>query len=131
MTLLCIDDDAEDLELICEAIRTVNKKYTVMTVQYASDAISLLETLRPDYIFIDINMPGIDGIETLRRIRDNHGLKDTPICMLSTALTADDVKDLTDLGASKCLRKPNTFEELCEAMKFLTEYEARHAAPTR
>ena len=80
------------------------------------DAIMATEWLRnnsTDLIFLDINMPVIDGRETLRRIRRIRQLAEVPVYMLSTTMDNDELESYRRIGATSCFTKPKTFEELC------------------
>lgn len=121
MTLLCIDDDPEDVELFCDAVKIINPDCTCVTAQNAADAFTTLRTLRPDYIFLDINMPGMNGVEAMQVLHDDDQLKDIPVCVLSTSMTDRDAKRYSSLGAQRTIRKPNRFAELCTALNFIND----------
>jgi CheY-like chemotaxis protein len=116
ITVLCIDDDDNDTELFREAIGTVDASCVCLTVSKATDGLRILENAVPDIIFLDINMPMVDGRETLRRIRAITALSDIPVYMLSTTMDEDELSAFRKVGANGCLSKPKTFHELCEML---------------
>jgi len=83
---------------------------------YASDglnALALLDTLEPDVIFLDNNMPYMNGKETLRSIRNKKAMRAIPVYMLSTHIPERECETFISLGANGCLVKPGSFDELC------------------
>lgn len=79
----------------------------------------MLETVKPDFIFLDINMPGVGGWELVRMIRAKHDFDDVPVYMLSTTRNPREFEMFTRMGASQCLIKPSSFHELCEIFRKL------------
>jgi excisionase family DNA binding protein len=80
-TVLVVDDDARLRELI-----RVNLEYDGMTVIEASSAeegLRAIDTEAPDLVMLDVMMPGIDGWEMLRRMRERHGIDSLPVMMFS------------------------------------------------
>ena len=77
----------------------------VVTANGGEDALAKAEEVRPDIVLLDIVMPGLDGIEVMRRIRE---LRPVPVILLSARTsTADKAKGL-DLGAATMGRSPST-----------------------
>ena len=116
MVLLCIDDDSDDVAFFCDAISTFNTSYTCIAAPNGKDGLSILRGIRPDYIFLDINMPVMNGKETLKIIRQNSCLQNVPVYMLSTTSNPVELKKYKELGATDCLVKPNRFEDLCNLL---------------
>src|SRR5687768_16081902 len=117
MTLLYIDDDAEDIEFFCDAIKNIHPTYLCLVAQNAKDGLHILETLIPDVIYLDINMPVMNGKEALRAIRSRKNLASVPVCMLSTTTSSNEINMCRELGANECFVKPNSFAELCTTLK--------------
>jgi CheY-like chemotaxis protein len=117
MVLLCIDDDPDDIELIQDALRMIDKNYTCVIANSGCDGLKMLDRITPDYIFLDMNMPVMDGKETLKHIRGDRRFNSIPVCILSTYVNKTDADTLRMLGATKCLEKPNTFLELISCLK--------------
>lgn len=122
MTLLFIDDDPEDIELILEAIKIVDPGHRCFTATNGADGMKMLDVLKPDYIFLDINMPGLGGWDLIKLIRANPEFDNVPVCILSTSQNAKEREMFVRMGASTCLSKPSSFHELCEIFRnVLTE----------
>lgn len=116
MLLLCVDDDPDDVELLCEAVKTIDQRHICVVARNGGEALKLLETLRPDAIILDVNMPVMDGKETLRFIRKDNDFDDVPVYMLSTTTNPLEMKSYKKMGASACFTKPNSFQALCQTL---------------
>src|SRR5688572_8484690 len=97
MTILFIDDDPEDTDIFCEAVSYLNKSdflagkkesIECLTLNNGCKTIEFLSDLKelPQYIFLDINMPVMDGKECLIYLKDHPKFSGIPVIMLSTSL---------------------------------------------
>ena len=119
-TILVVDD--------AEVIRTYLKNLLPMKgydILLAEDGLKAMELLnggaRPDVVVLDVMMPGIDGIETLRKIKQL--MPEVPVIMLSVVGKAGTVVDAMNLGAADYINKPFEEEELELALKKVLELE--------
>lgn len=119
MLLLCIDDDPDDLEVFCEAVKTINAAYRCVVAENGAVALTMLDDLRPDLIFLDINMPVLDGKQTLQRIRRDSRFTSIPVCIYSTSASPREIDTFRKLGADEWLTKPTTFDDLCNSLRLL------------
>ncbi|HEX8270451.1 MAG TPA: response regulator [Flavobacterium sp.] len=112
---LFIDDDADDRDFFCDAMQMVDPS---STCHFANDGMDGIDKLvndldfTPDYIFIDMNMPRMDGIECLREIRKIERLSRTLIYMYSTSINPKLNEELRQSGAADILVKPSTIKDL-------------------
>ncbi len=91
--------------------------YSVITARTGSEALNKFADEQPDFIVLDIMLPGMNGIEVCRRIRsDGH---DLPILMLTARDSVNDRVDGLDAGADDYLVKPFAFEELSARIRAL------------
>ena len=112
MVILYVDDDSDDLLLFGEAVRQVDASITFVPARSAEDALDFLNgEIFPDLIFMDINMPGMNGLLCLAAIRSNPVLEHLPVVMLSTSSNEKEISQSKSLGA-EFISKPNTFQEL-------------------
>lgn len=120
MIILNIDDDIDDREMFCAAIKEVDSMISCIHLDSGFKALEFIarsETL-PDYIFIDINMPKMDGFECVEEIRSLPGMKEISIVMYSTAFRPDDQLRFHRLGI-RYLNKTSRLSELVESIKQL------------
>ena len=115
--LLYIDDDPEDMEFFREALKTVDPSCVCISARNGAEGLQLLATITPDIIFLDINMPVMDGKETLKSIQVDSRLNKLPVFMLSTTTNPREREVFRKLGAKACLVKPNSFNALCNTLK--------------
>lgn len=109
-SLLIVDDENDVREFAANFFR--KRKIDVATAASGEEALSFLEKQRPDLVLLDIKMEGIDGIETLRRIRVLD--KDMKVIMV-TGRKPDDENSCdkcTELGVSDYITKPLELDEL-------------------
>ena len=118
MVLLNIDDDQEDLDIFFKATKTVNPLAKCLLAKNAREALHILkDTVLPDYIFLDIRMPALDGKTVLSELRKNKRLKSVPVIMYSGSINPHDVEEYKTLGANQFLSKPSNFQSLCESIR--------------
>ena len=121
MTLLFIDDDPEDLELFQEATKIIDSTSLCMSANNGKDGLTILNTILPDCIFLDINMPVMNGLETLKNIRKNKRFQEIPIFILSTSKDKYEAQVCRALGAKEFLIKPDSFRELVTELRSAIE----------
>ena len=117
--LLMVDDEVKFLESISK--RLVLKNFDVTTAVNGKEAIESAEKGFFDVAVVDFQMPGMDGTQVLRTLKEKH--KYLEIIMLTGHATVDSAVECTKLGAFKYLEKPYDFENLVETIQ--EAYEAR------
>lgn len=122
MVILCIDNDAEDMDLFCDAIKVVDPSITFLSALGGQEALVLLSSIKeikqlPEYVFLDVNMPQMDGKDTLKEIRKIERHRSMQIVMLSTGLSPRDHEEYKQLGADLFMSKATSFEGLCDKLK--------------
>lgn len=122
MLILFIDDDLDDFNWFCEGVKAVNSTAHCLYARDGNDALRILDdlTVLPELILLDINMPGMDGRECLKRIKARPNLKDISVLMYSTSISKKQSEELLKLGAKECIIKPPTFSGLIEVLKRLS-----------
>jgi DNA-binding response OmpR family regulator len=112
--LVVVADDDADILMLVRA--TLSQSYEVAAAPDGDRALSLLQELRPAAAVLDIAMPGLDGLEVLKRVRADPELHELPVVLLSARAQEDDVAHGYALGASKYIRKPFSPRELVTAI---------------
>ncbi|MEG4074990.1 response regulator [Microcoleus sp. Pol14C2] len=131
-TLLIANDDEDTRFLMEEALREIRLEITSEFVENGEQVLDYLYRRgqyfassnwhQADLILLDLNMPRLDGRETLTSIRADPHLQQIPVVMLTTSHRRGDILLCYRLGANSFISKPVTFEGLLEVMKALCEY---------
>jgi CheY-like chemotaxis protein len=123
--LLIIDDDPDDREFFCDALKEVDGSAVCYTFKNGLEALDMLHTERapiPDFIFLDLNMPVLSGKQCLAELKKIKKLNNTHIIIYTTSKLTDDFSETIHMGAMHFLTKPTTYSDLCEALSnVLTE----------
>ncbi len=109
------DDDVDERELFIEAVNAVDPDIICDTFSKARDMLSKLEAeenQKPDLIFLDINLPQMNGWDCLKILKASVTLKDIPVLMYSTSSHERERIIASDLGAVGLITKPTNFEDL-------------------
>jgi two-component system response regulator len=130
--ILMADDDEDDRLLAKDAMEAAGANYECFTV---ADGQELLDYLRcegpyqhkastelPSVILLDLNMPIMDGRETLKQLKADASLARIPVVILSTSSEAFDINDGYGLGASSYMIKPTEFSSMVTMMKQFNDY---------
>ena len=105
--IFVIDDDPGILRLIASNLEV--RGYEPLVFNSGQQALAELDRSEPELVTLDILLPGVDGIELVRRIRETSGV---PIIMVSPREAVDTKLEALDLGADDYLTKPFSIEEL-------------------
>ena len=113
--VLFVDDD----ETLCVFISAVlkNAGYTVTSVHDALEGLLVIVDEKPDLIISDISMPGMNGWEFLRKVRDNEHSKNVPFIFLTSAKTTEDYMRARQEGANMVLPKDMGAKLLASAVE--------------
>jgi len=109
-TVILIDDDQDDLDIITDSIRAIDPVIHCINFIYPEEALRFLSgelIFIPNFVFIDINMPGMNGDKVLRSLRKNKDLDATIITMFSTSIPPAVAQALELEGANHTFQKPN------------------------
>ncbi len=117
--ILLVDDEVKFLKAIAD--RLAIKGFEVTTADNGEEALQAAQKGGFDVAVIDLQMPGMDGTQVLKLLKQNH--KFIEIIMLTGHATVDSAVECTKLGAFKYLEKPYDFDKLVEALK--EAYQAR------
>ncbi len=112
-SILVVDDDLDNLKLVSRTLEHMG--YEVSTASSGEEGLKRLGEKTPDLILLDINMPGMSGIETLRLVRKND--KHVSIIFLTAKSETEDVIVGLDAGADDYIRKPFDPRELLARIK--------------
>ncbi len=113
---------AEDEPLILQTLELKLKKegYEVIGCVDGLDALQKIDSEQPDLIITDIMMPYMSGLEVVRKVKQDPGLKNIPVIVLSTMGQENIVEEAFELGADDYLKKPFSLSELSIRIKKLS-----------
>lgn len=102
--VLVVEDNADNLELI--RLVLVRNGYEVLAAPTGEEGVDMAVSERPDFILMDINLPGIDGLETTRRIRASKSNGSIPIIAITSYAMRGDMEQILAAGCNGYFEKP-------------------------
>jgi CheY-like chemotaxis protein len=102
--ILVVDDNAANLRLL--RVLLEREGYEVQTAEHAEDALRVLSKFKPRLILMDIQLPGMDGLELTRRLKNDMKTKDIVILALTASSARDDEEKALAAGCSGSVAKP-------------------------
>lgn len=130
--ILIVEDSPEDFHVTERAFQKAKLKNTLMHCDNGDDAIDYVfqrgayadpaSAPRPNVILLDLNLPGTDGREVLRKIKSHPTYKKIPIIILTTSNDEKDIKACYELGANSYVQKPVNLSSFLEAIQRLHDY---------
>ena len=122
VTFLLADDDADDKTLFCEALSEIDPAIVCHTASDGKEALAILsekQIKKPNIIFLDINMPVMDGWQCLGKIKQDNYNKDIPVIMYSTSSYQRDIELALEGGAFCFFTKPSDYRELRNILRLI------------
>ena|ERR1043165_7748190 len=119
LTLLIVDDDQDDRDLFLEAVKQINPSFKCLGISNGEEALAMLKghhAVLPDFIFLDLNMPRMNGRQFFAEMKRDARLSNIPIIIYSTSRRQEDVAELKRYGALGFITKPKTFDEICHVI---------------
>ena len=113
------DDDPDDQEILTAALKSIDKFCKCVTAFNGEQALQVLlkgMLTLPDIIFLDLNMPRMNGKQCLTEIKKNDLLQNIPVIIYSTSAEKKDIEETLNSGAAFFLQKPNRFDDLSQAL---------------
>jgi two-component system response regulator len=124
-----VEDNPDDEALTMRALRRNNLDNEVRVARSGEDALALLfgelpheRPFVPELILLDLNLPKVDGLEVLRRIRADARTRTLPVVMLTTSTEPTDLARSYELGVNSYIRKPVDFLEFVETVGQIGRY---------
>ncbi|AKD58469.1 hypothetical protein SD10_11360 [Spirosoma radiotolerans] len=119
-----VDDDPDDQSFMKAAFTSIRPDIQIMALDDGETFLSRIAQTRtlPKIVLLDLNMPGITGFDTLKRLRSNHSYDDLTIVVLTafSMATTTDRNQALALGANQFYTKPNTYKDLLALIKTIT-----------
>ncbi len=114
-TIMTVDDSTSIRQMVSFTLK--NAGFNVLEATDGKDAIAKLDGKPVDMMFVDLNMPNMDGIELIRNVRSNSAYKFIPLIMLTTESQADKKQEGKAAGATGWIVKPFKPEQLISVVK--------------
>jgi CheY-like chemotaxis protein len=127
-SVLLIDDDVDDRMIFGDVLKELVPDIIYNEAINGEDALARLEAgLVPDLIFLDLNMPRVDGKQFLAELRQIEHLRHIPVIIYTTSSHESDKKETRALGASYFITKPNSLHELNQLLKGILEHTIQYS----
>ena len=127
--ILLVEDNPDHVELIVRALRDNDLVREVHVVTTGEDALDFLwqrgehaDARQPGLILLDLKLPGMDGLEFLRRIKADPNVKFIPVVVLSASPNSTDIVESYNCGANSYVVKPVDFDQFLKMVKDLKLY---------
>ncbi len=122
--ILLIDDDADDQLYFRDAVNEINE---TLQCKVANNGIEAIEQMNvpppPDVIFLDLNMPVMNGYECLAYFKKEDRYKDIPVIIFTTSGNTHDIERSRKMGAKLFFTKPSNFGILCNKLRSILEMD--------
>ncbi len=126
LSIMLIEDDAIEVMKLHRALKKHPVKHNVIEAGNGEQALEMLkdEGQLPDVIFLDLNMPKMNGIEFLTTLKNDSLIKYIPTVILTTSANLNDVKTCYEIGIAGYIIKPLKYEEYIERILKTVDYWA-------
>lgn len=115
--IMLIDDDPDDQLFFRDAVQTIRPGLDCELASTCQEAFRQLEKPPPpDFIFMDLNMPVMNGFDCLAYLKNQNNYKDIPIIIFTTSKNPNDINRTKQLGARWFMTKPDDFNILCNKL---------------
>ncbi len=130
-SILVVDDDQDDRDILRSAIEKIDKEIVMYEVSDSKNIIEDISKLGciPEVIFLDINMPKMNGKECIKILFEDSRFKDIPKIMYSTSDSNRDIIETFELGANYYLQKPTSYQLLIRILKSIVNKELELYSP--
>jgi len=127
MSFLIVDDDADDRMLVIESVREIDDTIECKIARNGEQALELLRNIEiplPNFIFLDIRMPRLNGKKCLFEIKKDERLKHIPVIIYTTSKAVEESKELRAMGAFHFISKPRNADEIFYLISFVMDEHA-------
>ena len=114
--ILLIDDDADELEVFSDALKLIDETFNCLQAKNLEEAMAYLDRTSPAFIFIDFNMPKLNGLECLFALKESGRIRNNRVILYSNHITEEMEERAMELGAFCCIQKPTTIIGLSEKL---------------
>ncbi|HWA36082.1 MAG TPA: response regulator, partial [Cyclobacteriaceae bacterium] len=136
LRILVIDDDGDDIYFFIKAVDMIDPNIKLHTAIDGEAGLKLVRSMErlPDFIFLDVNMPRMNGTQCLKALKADAKLSHIPVFIMSTSRTADEMQEMRQLGCAAYFEKPPTLRELTSIISGVIGHDgkksAKHTVPS-
>lgn len=129
--ILLVEDNPADVEIARRALRESSRPVELIVVRDGEEALDYLVRRtspdgvpwrHPDLILLDLNLPRLSGLDVLRQVRADAGLRSVPVVVLTTSRRDEDVRQTYAAGANTYIEKPQDFGRFVEVLQTIQRY---------
>jgi CheY-like chemotaxis protein len=132
--ILLVEDDRVDIMTFKRSLNDLGVKNEVVHAANGEEALVYLksgEDNRPCFIFLDLNMPRMNGLEFLKEIKADEQLKKIPVVVLTTSDNEKDIVESFELGVAGYMVKPADYSKFVEAIRTINLYWTLSRLPSK
>jgi two-component system cell cycle response regulator DivK len=122
-TILIVEDNDKNMKLARDILQA--KGYTTLEAVTGEDGVRLAKERLPALVLMDIQLPGINGIEALRRLRADATTASIPVIAVTASVMASDRREITDAGFDGYIGKPINLKEFVDTVRRELERQAK------
>ncbi len=122
-TVLIVEDNDKNMKLARDVLQA--KGFQTLEAETGEEGVRLAKEKKPDLVLMDIQLPGINGIEAFKQIRGDAATKSIPVIALTASVTPTDRSAITAAGFDAFLGKPINLKEFVETVKRLVEKKGK------
>lgn len=127
--IMLVEDNPADLRLTQEVFEEAAFEHRLLVARDGEQALAMLRGLppyldlpKPDIVLLDLNIPRKNGLEVLRAVRQDPGLRRLPVLILSTSRAETDFAAAYDAGANAFVTKPTDWGEFAELARLIRDF---------
>jgi two-component system cell cycle response regulator DivK len=117
--ILIVEDNEKNMKLVRDVLQV--KGYQTIEAGSAEDGIALAQAQKPDLVLMDIQLPGMNGIEALGVLRADPGTAGIPVIAVTASVMQQDRKQITEAGFDAYIGKPINLKEFLETVRAIIE----------
>jgi two-component system response regulator len=125
--ILLVEDNPDDVSITTRAFQKSGVASRLIVARDGKEALDLLcgedgSAARPDLVLLDINLPKVNGLDVLAKVRSTAAVSTVPIVMLTASGRREDIDRSYQLGANSYIQKPIVFERLTRTLEVVRQY---------
>ena len=121
--ILIVEDNDKNLKLVRDVLQV--KGYETIEAGSAEDGIELARSRKPDLVLMDIQLPGMNGIDALKMLRDDASTAHIPVIAVTASVMQQDRNLITEAGFDGYIGKPINLKEFLDSVRAMLERKAK------